>query len=238
MPVFAMRERIFGVAALLASAIGIVAIGQFTNVDLALADAMFNHAENAFPFRHAWIAEQFSHVWMKYLLTAFGLGAVGLCIADLFKPMHNRRAWRTVALSAVLVPLAISGLKQVSASHCPWELERYGGEHPYIRLLDAVPADVPAGHCLPAGHASSALWLVSLCVFWLPARPRTATAVGIAMLALGASLGWMQQLRGAHFLSHTLWSMWIACAIVWSLLNVAPTGYFRAPLAKHRGPLL
>jgi membrane-associated PAP2 superfamily phosphatase len=24
----------------------------------------------------------------------------------------------------------------------------------------------------------------------------------------------MQQMRGAHFLTHTLWSAWIACAIV------------------------
>jgi membrane-associated PAP2 superfamily phosphatase len=70
------------------------------------------------------------------------------------------------------------------------------------------------GQCMPAGHASAGLWLVALAVFWLPERPRLAGAVGAAMLALGFAMGWVQQLRGAHFLSHTLWSMWIACAIV------------------------
>jgi membrane-associated PAP2 superfamily phosphatase len=33
-------------------------------------------------------------------------------------------------------------------------------------------------------------------------------------IGAGLGLGWVQQLRGAHFLSHTLWSAWIAAAIV------------------------
>ena len=32
--------------------------------------------------------------------------------------------------------------------------------------------------------------------------------------SVGAASGWLQQMRGAHFLTHTLWSMWISCAIV------------------------
>lgn len=68
---------------------------------------------------------------------------------------------------------------------------------------------MPAG-----GHASSALWLLGLAVFWLPRRPRMAAAVGGAMLLFGLAVGWMQQLRGAHFLTHTLWSMWVAVFIV------------------------
>ncbi|UUZ57577.1 hypothetical protein LP419_13670 [Massilia sp. H-1] len=34
-------------------------------------------------------------------------------------------------------------------------------------------------------------------------------------------IGWIQQLRGAHFLTHTLWSMWIACALVITVWRVA-----------------
>ncbi|MES3022492.1 MAG: hypothetical protein V4857_13010 [Pseudomonadota bacterium] len=57
------------------------------------------------------------------------------------------------------------------------------------------------------------MWLVSLCVFFLPHRPRAALWMARAALLPGFALGWLQQLRGAHFLTHTLWSMWIACAI-------------------------
>ena len=57
-----------------------------------------------------------------------------------------------------------------------------------------------------------------LCVWWLPHRPRIAASVFAAGIAAGFALGWVQQLRGAHFLSHTLWSLWIAAALVWSVL--------------------
>jgi membrane-associated PAP2 superfamily phosphatase len=39
------------------------------------------------------------------------------------------------------------------------------------------------------------------------------------MLAVlvGLGLGWVQQMRGAHFMSHTLWSGWV-CWVTSSLL--------------------
>jgi membrane-associated PAP2 superfamily phosphatase len=38
--------------------------------------------------------------------------------------------------------------------------------------------------------------------------------VALAALLFGGMVGWLQQLRGAHFLTHTLWSIWLACATV------------------------
>jgi membrane-associated PAP2 superfamily phosphatase len=35
----------------------------------------------------------------------------------------------------------------------------------------------------------------------------------IAALAAGLLLGLVQQLRGAHYLSHTLWTAWICWAV-------------------------
>jgi len=39
-------------------------------------------------------------------------------------------------------------------------------------------------------------------------------------MLLGAALGWIQQMRGAHFLTHTLWSMWIAGSFIVTLLSM------------------
>jgi membrane-associated PAP2 superfamily phosphatase len=204
---------------LVLSALLIFWLGNNTDIDLKLADAAFDAATRTFPLQHAWVAEQFNHVWLKALLSVLGAGAVVLALWDGWRPYHGwtearRVGMRVVAMSAVLVPTAISLLKHASASHCPWDLQRYGGAAPYVRLLEWMPAGVHAGHCLPAGHASSALWLVSLGVFWWPRRPRTALTVAVAMLGVGLAVGWIQQLRGAHFLTHTLWSAWIACALV------------------------
>ena len=202
----------FAVAALL-----IAWIGNFTDIDMTLAHSMY--ADGAFTARHAWWAQKLSHDYLRRALTLLGVVAVLVALLDWLRP---RKAWspafrrrlRVVALSAVLVPLVISLLKQNSFSHCPWDILDFGGDQAYVRLFQAVPARMPAGRCLPAGHTSSALWLVSLAVFWLPHRRGRAVAVALSMMAFGFALGWIQQMRGAHFLTHTLWSMWIACAVI------------------------
>lgn len=219
------RQVLLLCAGLLASALVILWIGRATDIDLRLADTMYDAGAGAFPWRHAWLTETFSHSILKTLLTlaaAYFIVAAGW---DAFRPRAGRDALdrlrlRIVGVSAVLVPLVISMLKQASVAHCPWDLARYGGNEPYLRLFDALPLGVQAGHCLPAGHASSALWLVSLCVYWLPGRPQGARLVALAALLLGGLVGWMQQLRGAHFLTHTLWSIWLACAIVLIVIAV------------------
>lgn len=201
------------------SAASILWIGQFTDIDLALADAAFDWATHNFPMRHAWLAETFNHVILKTLFSAVGAFAVMRALWDAVRPApHCSATWRNgvrvLATSAVLVPLAISLLKRASASHCPWDLQRYGGDAPYIRLLEWMPGGVVPGHCMPGGHASSALWLVAIAAFWWPHSRVKALTAGGAMLLLGGMVGWLQQLRGAHFLTHTLWSAWIACALI------------------------
>ncbi len=219
-----LRLRRHALLVLLLAPLLILWLGAATDIDLRLADAAFDRAAGAFPWRDAWLADTFSHVIVKRILVALGLAAIALALWDLALPA--RRGWlrrfqiRVVALSALLVPAVIALLKQLSASHCPWDLQRYGGAEPYVRLLEALPQGVAPGHCMPAGHASSALWLVSLVVLFPPRRPRAAALALALLLGLGFALGWLQQLRGAHFLTHTLWSMWIACAIVYALIRV------------------
>jgi len=204
-------------------AIFILWLGSCTDIDLMLADAIYDSGIRDFPWRHAWLTDTFSHGILKGTLTLAVIGCMLAAMHDTLRPRPGRSAMarlrlRVIGLSAVLVPLVISALKQASVSHCPWDLARYGGNEPYLRLFDALPFGVQPGHCLPAGHASSALWLVSLCVLWLPAKPRTALRAALAALVFGAAVGWLQQLRGAHFLTHTLWSIWIACAVVFILV--------------------
>jgi len=215
---------------LAAGALAIAALGQCTDIDLALADAVFD--AGVFPWRHAWLTEAVGHGMLKWLLVLLALGFIVAAGADLLAPSARRCAadrlrLRVVALSAILVPAAVNALKHVSSSHCPWDLQRYGGVQPYLRLFDAVPAGAMPGQCLPAGHASSALWLVSLAVYWLPGRPATAGRMACLALVPGLALGWLQQLRGAHFMTHTLWSAWIACALV-SVLVAALQAPLRA----------
>ena len=217
-----INRRVFQV--LLIAPLLIVWLSAYTNIDLILADAVFDRAHGNFPWRHVWLAEVFSHVLLKRMLGGLAVAVISVTAWDLVFP--GRWSWlqrfqmRVVALSAIIVPAIIAILKQASSSHCPWDLARYGGTEPYIRLLEAIPAGIAPGHCMPAGHVSSALWLISLTVFLLPKRPRAAVLALSLLLGFSFAVGWLQQLRGAHFLTHTLWSMWISSVIVFALFKL------------------
>lgn len=229
------RAGIALLASLMAAALLILWIGACTDLDLRLAGAMYDARAHAFPWRHAWLTEKFGHGSLKLALTVLAAIAILPCAGELLSRKRYLRPWwrsrlRLLAACATLIPAATSLLKQASKSHCPWDLERFGGSQPYYRLLDHVPAWVEAGKCLPGGHASTALWLVGIGVFWLPQRPRAALAASAVSLMFGLALGWLQQMRGAHFLTHTLWSAWIACAIAAWLLwlqSLQPDGQRR-----------
>ncbi len=220
---------------LVLAALLIYALEARTDIDLRMADALYDRVTGAFPWREAWLTATFSHRIAKTVLTVCAGLLIALAVGDALWPQAAfdrplaRLRLRVVAWSAVLVPVVTSLLKQSSNAHCPWDLARYGGKEPYLRLFEALPPGILPGHCLPAGHASSALWLVSLVVLWLPGPGRKAWRVLAACLAPGLGLGWMQQMRGAHFLSHTLWSMWIACAIVLGLVVVLQARVKRLP---------
>ncbi len=204
--------------------LGIAAIFLFwlslcTDVDIRLADWMFDFSKREFMWQHSWFAAVFMHESMRIALTAFGLALLALLAVDrtilpCFLANDTRRGLHVVVASFVLVPLVISVLKSASSHACPWDLERYGGTAPYLRLFESLPVHAGAGHCFPAGHASSGLWLAAFAVFWLP-RSTMRAAAGFALgLIPGAILGWVQQMRGAHFLTHTLWSMWYAGLVI------------------------
>jgi membrane-associated PAP2 superfamily phosphatase len=224
-------------AALCIAAVAIWALGRFTDVDLALADALYDGAARTFPWRDAWLTDLAGHRLLKLVLALLAVSAGLAALGDALWPhvwrtrALDRLRLRIVACAGVVVPLSISLLKQHSNAHCPWDLARYGGTEPYVRLFAALPPGALPGHCLPAGHASSALWLIALAVLWLPDRPRTAARAAGAAIAFGLAVGWMQQMRGAHFLTHTLWSIWIACAIVLALVSMV-----RMPASRKSSP--
>jgi membrane-associated PAP2 superfamily phosphatase len=75
-------------------------------------------------------------------------------------------------------------------------------------------SDGGPGHCFPAGHASAGFaWLVGY--FAWPQGSAVARRWLIGALIAGLTLGVAQQLRGAHFMSHTLWTSWICWTWAW-----------------------
>ncbi|MEO8411090.1 MAG: phosphatase PAP2 family protein [Propionivibrio sp.] len=213
--------------ALLVSASLILIINQYTDLDLLLADLYFDQGTHSFPWRNSWFANAFMHGWIKYAIIAFGLMLLAVAVVDIVRPWRkltplSRLQLRSVVLTMILAPLAVAVLKQGSNVHCPWSLTRYGGAEPLLRLLDWVPPHWDAGRCFPAGQTSTGTWLAALAVFWLPHDPRRAFKVFLGGMGVGLALGWVQQMRGAHFLTHTLATLWVTGAVLLAVLVVMP----------------
>jgi membrane-associated PAP2 superfamily phosphatase len=118
--------------------------------------------------------------------------------------------WRRVDAFVVLAtlasgPLLISTGKATTNIFCPYQIERYGGQMPYNKLLEPWPEGrkpKQRGRGFPAGHASGGYALLSLAGLAQTARGRR---LGLAIgLGPGTAMGGYQMLRGAHYLSHTV----------------------------------
>ena len=119
----------------------------------------------------------------------------------------------TIWLCLIVVVL----MKGLSRTSCPWDLQAFGGTAEWVSHWAWGFKDGGPGHCFPGGHASTAFAFLPL-AWWLrgPA-PRAARWVLIGVVGLGFVLGWVQQVRGAHFFSHNLWTAWLCWATTWAV---------------------
>ena len=108
-------------------------------------------------------------------------------------------------LSALLV---VALIKQASWSSCPSDLLEFGGSAQYVSHWLWGVRDGGGGHCFPAGHASTGFAFIAGYFCLHEKAPRQARLWLAAALLAGLALGLVQQLRGAHYLSHVLWSGW------------------------------
>lgn len=191
--------------------------------DQWIADRIFALEGGHRALRDAWLTDLVIHTWGKRLTALAWLLALAGFAATWTR--HLDRTWRRplgcLVLSVPLGMLLVSAAKQASGMDCQWDLVRYGGDHPFIGLLAARPAALGHAACFPAGHASAGYAWVALYFCLRSVRPTWRFAGLAAGLLLGATFGLAQQLRGAHFLSHDLWSLalcWATAFAVYALL--------------------
>ncbi|MBL4589450.1 MAG: phosphatase PAP2 family protein, partial [Alphaproteobacteria bacterium] len=118
---------------------------------------------------------------------------------------------------AVVVPISIALTtnigKLLTHVDCPWDLIRYGGDKPYLSIFASHPGTYTYGKRFPAGHSSIGYSLFSLYFVLLEIAPKK-RFYGLATgLLIGLLFGMAQQLRGAHFISHDLWTVGICLLI-------------------------
>jgi len=160
---------------------------------------------------------------IKVLLVVFGISCLFVTAMSgrITTLGVYRRSCFLMAASLIIVPAILSGSRNFTNVYCPRQLERYGGDKPYVKLLQRYPpgtALTKPGKCFPAGHASGGFALMmGLFVF---ERKKTAYFALVAALGIGWMMGLYQMLNGAHFLSHTVASMIGAWVIILTIVGL------------------
>ena len=230
LPSHGLRNTLAWTVGALACLLAWDALGQ----DRALAHAF--GTSNGFPLRAQWFFVQVLHegarrtAWLFLLLLTLGVWwPVGL----LRRIDAGERL--QLAISTLVALGVVSSLKSLSATSCPWDLAEFGGVARYASHWALGMVDGGGGRCFPAGHASAGFAFVGGYFALRRRQPRAARLWLMASLAAGLVLGGAQQVRGAHFMSHTLWTGWLCWTTGW-LCDLA-AGALRQRFAVANSPL-
>jgi membrane-associated PAP2 superfamily phosphatase len=212
-----------------AVALALLLAWDLSGLDLAVTRLVAG--ATGFAWRDPWVTRVLLHEGGRVLAWLL----LGLLVVNVWRPFIDgptraeRLRWLLVTLACVI---AVPALKRVSATSCPWDLAEFGGMAAYVSHWRFGFGDGGPGHCFPSGHAVSAFAFLSGWFELRRHRPRLARRWLAAVLALGVLYGGTQFVRGAHYLSHTLWTAWFC----WSLCAVVYASARRAePLAQAAG---
>jgi membrane-associated PAP2 superfamily phosphatase len=203
------------------------------------ADRLYAWEGHRWAFRSAFVTDQLIHKVGRDVSAVAWICVVAAWIVARTRPQlaRLRRPLAYLALSVLLATSAVAWFKSWSNMDCPWDLLRYGGLRPYVELLQLRPVGLSRGACFPAGHASAGYAWMALYFFFLMVRPHWRWWGLAAGAGAGLLFGLSQQLRGAHFLSHDLWTAMICWATALALYlavradDAARGDYDSAPLA-------
>lgn len=151
--------------------------------------------------------------WCLALLLCVG---VWFPVGGLQRLSFNRRL--QFALTTLLSVTVISSLKVISTTSCPYALSDFGGVAHYAsHWAHLFEHDGGSGGCFPAGHASSGFAFLGGYFAFRDTRADVARRWLVGAMVAGLVLGLAQQVRGAHFMSHTLWTAWICWCTAWAV---------------------
>lgn len=174
--------------------------------DFLVADRLYALEGGRWALRSHWLTEALLHDAARNACVLAFVVVLVAWVASLCLPRARR--WRRplgyLVLAVATSTLLVAAIKATSPLGCPWDLARYGG---------AFDTATWPGRCFPAGHASAGYAWLALYFFLLAVRPAWRLAGLAAGLGLGLVFGVVQQLRGAHFLSHDL----VTALVCWTV---------------------
>ncbi len=202
----------------------LVLVTSYSTVDESVARGLFYDALNQrWLGAHNWWVNSVLHVAGRWFVRGSVAASFVLWLATLLQPQW--REWRRPSLyftvAMVLAIGTVGLLKTWTNVDCPWDLQEFGGQFPYVHLFAHRSPLLRHAQCFPAAHASSGYALMALYFVFRERSFRMARLGLMTGMVLGLMFGIAQQSRGAHFFSHDLWSACITWIVSLSVYTFA-----------------
>jgi len=202
--------------------LALILLWDASGLDLTMARLVAG--PTGFPWRDPWLTRVLLHeggrvlAWLVFALLLLNVWRP--LIAGLSKA--ERMRWLLVTLVCVV---AVPALKRISLTSCPWDLAEFGGVALHVSHWRLGVGDGGPGHCFPSGHAVSAFGFMFGWFALREHRPLLARCWLAGVMVIGLLYGATQFVRGAHYVSHSLWTGWIC----WALCVLASALWLRTP---------
>ena len=198
--------------------VALAIVFESTRLDLWFADAIYRWEGGAWTLRRDHLVRDVLHNAASHVVGVAYALLVLACAASFTVKRWRSHRWTVVYLTTAVAvsALTVALLKDVTRVPCPWSLDRYGGDLPYLETWRAIATHASSGRCFPSGHAGSGFAWIALYFVCRRHAPRWRWAALAAVLIVGTVFSVAQQLRGAHFISHDVWALaicwFVACA--------------------------
>jgi membrane-associated PAP2 superfamily phosphatase len=200
-------------------AVGLAILLQYSDLDLRFAGQFYDSENGVWPYKDYWLTQNVLHLFAQHFVEFLGLLLlITVILLSFSKPhRHLRNVLACCILSMASASIIVGFLKAHMHIYCPWDLTLLGGIRPYVLLFETRVPGLPVGNAFPSAHAAVGFMFVSFYFSSALLVPRWRFLVLGFALGLGLTFGLVQQMRGAHFLSHDLISLsicWLSALVV------------------------
>ena len=205
---------------LLIAGITLLLAVYWLKLDFIIADFIYSQFE--WQFKKSFVVEGLLHKFARIMLIALYLGIIYQLIKKISAANDPSGVYNLfiLILAIGISVLVVTTAKRFIDVDCPWDLIRYGGDKPYFPLFKYNNSYLPSAHCFPASHASVGYSWIALFFYFKITQNKLKFKVLGLVLCMGLIFGFAQQLRGAHFISHDLWSFLLClstCMLVYKI---------------------
>lgn len=180
-------------------------------------------SQNEWIYRDNFFLEKILHKGGVLFSTVLLAGMIGYFFYLWIKKTDDQKRLDYVGfilISTLMTILTVFSLKRWSTLPCPWNSTLFGGGSIRPSIWQMFSPGLPSAHCFPGGHSSAGYAFLSLYFGYFCVYGRRSWISLLPGLVLGVIFGLTQQMRGAHFLSHdmgtifvSITSSWVTCLI-------------------------